>query len=115
MITLQTEKKKHFIVHNMNQMNSGSTDTYIFILTVKLTVKDKKYKTADLYILVRDHIDGLVQERRNSIAKALRSLLSCTDPSILSDSTPWGRMVLWILVKIISNGQEIAWGHRVIN
>ena len=28
------------------------------------------------------HIDGLVQERRNSIANALELLLSCTNPSI---------------------------------
>ena len=29
------------------------------------------------------HIDGLVQERRNSIANALELRLSCTNPSIL--------------------------------
>ena len=28
------------------------------------------------------HIDGLVQERRNSIANALELRLSCTNPSI---------------------------------
>ena len=28
------------------------------------------------------HVDGLVQERRNSIAKALELRLSCTNPSI---------------------------------
>ena len=28
------------------------------------------------------HIDGLVQERRNSIVKALKLRLSCTNPSI---------------------------------
>ena len=30
----------------------------------------------------RKDIDGLVQERRNSIAKALELHLSCTNPSI---------------------------------
>ena len=29
-----------------------------------------------------DHFDGLVQERRNSIANALELRLSCTNPSI---------------------------------
>ena len=32
------------------------------------------------------HIDGLVQERRNSIANALELRLSCTNPSIWSNS-----------------------------
>ena len=32
----------------------------------------------------RVYIDGLVQERRNSIAKALDLHLSCTNPSILA-------------------------------
>ena len=35
-----------------------------------------------VYISVLEHIDGLVQERRNSIAKALELRLSCTKPSI---------------------------------
>ena len=34
-----------------------------------------------------DNIDGLVQERRNSIANALELHLSCTDPSICFAST----------------------------
>ena len=32
--------------------------------------------------MVDNHIDGLVQERRNSIADALESRLSCANPSI---------------------------------
>ena len=32
------------------------------------------------------HIDGLMQERRNSIAKALELSLSCTNPSILREN-----------------------------
>ena len=35
-----------------------------------------------LFICKVHYIDGLVQERRNSIANALELLLSCTDPSI---------------------------------
>ena len=41
--------------------------------------KDYKYCYSHLAIV---HIDGLVQERRNSIANALELRLSCTDPSI---------------------------------
>ena len=33
-----------------------------------------------------DHINGLVQERRNSIANTLELRLSCTNPSIFSDT-----------------------------
>ena len=33
---------------------------------------------------IRSYIDGLVQERRNSIANALELRLSCTNPSIRS-------------------------------
>ena len=43
----------------------------------------------DLYTMVRDtrgQFDGLVQERRNSIANAPEFCLSCTSPSIL---LPW--------------------------
>ena len=29
-----------------------------------------------------EHLDGLIQERRNSIANALELRLSCTNPSI---------------------------------
>ena len=36
-----------------------------------------------IYITTKTHIDGLVQERRNSIANALELWLSCTDPLIL--------------------------------
>ena len=35
---------------------------------------------------VSDHVDGLVQERRNSIANALELRLSCTNPSIYSNN-----------------------------
>ena len=36
------------------------------------------------YVFVYANIDGLVQDRRNTIANALELRLSCTDPSILS-------------------------------
>ena len=35
------------------------------------------------------YIDGLVQERRNSIANALELHLSCTNPSIYIEMDPW--------------------------
>ena len=34
-----------------------------------------------IFFVIAQHIDGLVQERRNSIAKALELHLSCTNPS----------------------------------
>ena len=43
------------------------------------------------YWLCRDrqHVDGLVQERRNSIAKAMELRLSCTNPSMCYCSFIW--------------------------
>ena len=38
-----------------------------------------------LFMAPRIHIDGLVQERRNSIANALELRLSYTNPSICYD------------------------------
>ena len=49
-----------------------------------------------LHVTQAAHIDGLMQERRNSIAKALELRLSCTQPSISSThitypiGRPWG-------------------------
>ena len=40
----------------------------------------------DYFELCHDHLDGLVQERRNSIANALELRLFCTKPSIWSAS-----------------------------
>ena len=40
-------------------------------------------KFVRLNILVQGYVDGLVQERRNSIANALELCLSCTNPSVL--------------------------------
>ena len=40
-----------------------------------------------------DYFDGLVQERRNSIANALELRLSCTNPSIyeMQPCASWGK------------------------
>ena len=38
------------------------------------------------YIHLHAHIDGLVQERRNSTANALELCLSCTNPSICNST-----------------------------
>ena len=40
-----------------------------------------------------NHVDGLVQERHNSIANALELHLSCTNPSMLFLKTKWSFMV----------------------
>ena len=46
---------------------------------------DKPYitLTGELWGVCSEYFDGLVQERRNSIANALELRLSCTNPSIL--------------------------------
>ena len=42
------------------------------------------------------HIDGLVQERRNSIANALELRLPCTNPSIYTHCLPAPPGICWI-------------------
>ena len=43
------------------------------------------------WIASKHYVDGLVQERRNSIANALELGLSCTNPSMYADGlAPWG-------------------------
>ena len=42
-----------------------------------------------------DYIDGLVQERRNSIANALELRLSCTNPTIYGTRV-WSSLYLWV-------------------
>ena len=46
------------------------------------------------------HFDGLMQERRNSIANVLELCLSCTNPSTLSSS---------IRVTLLALGQSYRW------
>ena len=44
--------------------------------------KSLKIMTFDIIaIFIWEHTDGLIQERRNSIANALELRLSCTNPS----------------------------------
>ena len=38
------------------------------------------YKSKNIHICMINHVDGLVQERRNSIAYALGLRLSCSNP-----------------------------------
>ena len=52
----------------------------IYVTTVTM-VKSTLIARFDKYLIL-SYIDGLVQERRNSIAKALGLRLSCTNPSI---------------------------------
>ena len=42
---------------------------------------ETQYGILTKYLVISVHIDGSVQERRNSIAKALELRLSCTNPS----------------------------------
>ena len=46
------------------------------------------------------HIDGLVQERRNSIADALELCLSCTNPSICNVHITLQPSNLWLNTKL---------------
>ena len=51
----------------------------------------KNYSIMDQgdYLPSTQHIHGLVQEKRNSIANALELCLSCTDPSTLWPGKKW--------------------------
>ena len=55
------------------------------------TLKHKTMGPQNTQKLCWGHIDGLVQERRNSIANALEFSLSCTNPSISSRLLPPAR------------------------
>ena len=60
------------------------------------------------------HIDGLVQERRNSIANALELRLSCTNPSIscrhsLPVSATWCKLYVCDLCKICFHFISRSW------
>ena len=49
------------------------------------------------------HINGLMQERRNSIANALELRLSCTNPSIYSPCNYWSIRALMSAWNILGN------------
>ena len=49
-----------------------------------------------------DHIDGLVQERRNSIANALELRLYCTNPLICNKFVSWEWLLFFLLVHYCS-------------
>ena len=61
---------------------------------LKYTVDTKLY-------LIQNHIDGLVQERRNSIADALELSLSCTKPSIYIMYQHW-KFNSWYHINLVS-------------
>ena len=48
---------------------------------------------------VREHTDGLVQERRNSSALAMELRLSCTNPSIQSTASLQYGSIFWYYIK----------------
>ena len=52
------------------------------------------------YIYIYIYLDGLVQERRNSIANALELRLSCTNPSLCSLSVASCLLTLWVITKL---------------
>ena len=58
-------------------LTSWMKDAYINHISVSMTLCFQLAKTFSC-----SHVNGLVQERRNSIANALELPLSCTNPSI---------------------------------
>ena len=48
-----------------------------------ITNKQNSRNMKNMFVLFRDHFDGLVQERHKSITNALELRLSCSKPSIL--------------------------------
>ena len=70
-----------FFSQNMYVTNS-CVNFYLYCLSGSNFRKDLKYILCKKWILSISYIDGLVQERRNSIANAPESCLSCTIPSI---------------------------------
>ena len=51
------------------------------------------------FLLIQEYFDGLVQERRNSIANALELRLSCTNPLILCCD----KLLSKVLMRVIFN------------
>ena len=52
------------------------------------------------FSVIKVYINGLMQERRNSIANALELLLSCTNPSIWSIAEPCGTLATLVPAHI---------------
>ena len=65
-------------------LNSGQffTACYKLMLTMNTFSCKRMILLISFKYCCEHHTDGLVQERRNSIANALESRLSCTEPSI---------------------------------
>ena len=62
--------------------------------------KKKKRNATEVFVEILDHVDGLVQERHNSIANALELRFSCTNPWMCmnmchGDITPHKGPVIW--------------------
>ena len=73
-----------FILKCFTYLKSGLTGNYFSEHKILRQIS-KKYSLVQLILKSdtgRFHIDGLVQERRNSIANALELRLSVTNPSI---------------------------------
>ena len=67
------EEKKTTVTHGLPSKSINNEDLW-FLKTNNRVAGDLSSRDA--------HVDGLVQERRNSIAKALELRLPCTNPSI---------------------------------
>ena len=75
---------KYFLTFRLQTNKRHLTSKHHTLWAIQLTVYCdiwRKFKT-QIYIYI--YLDGLVQERHNSIAKALELRLSCTNPLICS-------------------------------
>ena len=64
----------------------------VLIWTVNLSTCSNMWS---LLVVVNQHIEGSIQERRNSITNASELRLSCTNPSILN---LWENLYIWICI-----------------
>ena len=84
------------VIFRLDSMGHGSDIDDITSLSGEYFWRKMAAVQRNAMVFIRNNIDGLVQERRNSIASALELRLSCIGPSIYSrcgfkDS----RIVLW--------------------
>ena len=71
---------------------------------------DLRRHCAHYDVIVRaGDIDGLVQERRNSIANALELRLYCINPSICSNVFPWLQIIVFQLKFYISYANYVVY------
>ena len=82
---LMTYFRMDMVIQNHVQENNVPINVIVHS-PHKIISKTLKYTERHAYCLLHFDNDGVMQERCNSIANALESRLSCTDPSICLDT-----------------------------